>query len=87
MVTAVSAIPPLTGIGLRIAGAHDAPTAAVATWLVEGAFALAMGSCSERRVSHEAPGGWSSEGTAACEAYGTTIAISLYALVMTVFLP
>lgn len=87
MVSAVSAVPALAGIALRIAGVHAEPTATTSTWIVVAAFALAMGAIAmgALRVRHPLDG--VQKGLRRREAYGTTIAISLYTLMIVIFLP
>ena len=86
-VTSVSAVPAMAGIALRIAGVHATPTAGLATWLVIATFALAMAAVGRGAFRTRHPVHGPQKGLRRREAYGTTLAISLYALVMMIFLP
>jgi len=86
-VTAVSAAPVGTGVVLRIAGVHAMVTPALATWLVVVSFSLAMAAVGRGAFRTRHPVDGPQRGLRRREAYGTTLAISLYALVMMIFLP
>lgn len=83
----ISSVPAVTGIVLRIAGVHTSPTDADATWLVVAALALALAAVAKGAFRTRHPVAGPQKGLRRGEAYGTTIAISLYALVMMIFLP
>jgi hypothetical protein len=78
-------LPALTGIALRLAHVYVAPSSAEATWLVGSALGisiLAVGIGSSR-TRHTRP----QKGLRWQEAYGTTLVISLYTLMLMIFLP
>ncbi len=84
----MSAVPAVSGIGLRIADVHYTPlTASVATWLVLGAFALAIGAVGRGMFRTRHPLNGIQQGLRRREAYGTTMVIGLYTLVIMFFLP
>ncbi len=81
------AIPVIAGIALRIAGFHIFPTSATVSWLVVGSLVLTMGAIflAGLRLRHPAEG--PQKGLRFAEAYGTTLAIGCYALVLMMLLP
>lgn len=85
IVILLSSVPAVTGIALRLTHFHTSPDPTATTWLVGAALALAMaatgaGALRTRHATLQKGLQWQ-------EAYGTTIAISLYTLVMMIFLP
>jgi hypothetical protein len=87
MVLAVGAIPALAGIAMRVFGAHLGLTPAIATWLVAAALALALGAVTIGAFRTRHPVDGRQKGLRRREAYGTTMAISVYTLAMMIFLP
>jgi hypothetical protein len=85
IVILLSCLPAAAGIALRLAGVHTSPNSTGVSWLVGAALALSMiaTGAGALRTRHSTP----QKGLRWQEAYGTTIAISLYTLMMMIFLP
>jgi hypothetical protein len=83
----IAAIPAAAGIGLRIDGFHIFPSPAIVAWIVGSSLVLAMGAivAAGLRTRHSVDG--RQKGLRAWEAYGTTLTISAYALVLMILLP
>jgi hypothetical protein len=84
-VLGVSSIPAVAGIVARMMRQYVTPDSTGVAWLVGGTLALAVlgVGAGAFRTRHSTP----QEGLRWQEAYGTTVAISLYTLVMMIFLP
>lgn len=87
VVAGVSAVPALLGMILRLSGVAVAPTAAGMNWLIGFGFVLAMAGTflGVARTAHPVNG--VQKGLRCYEALGTTLATSLYVLVLMMFLP
>jgi hypothetical protein len=84
-VLGVSSLPVATGIVLRAAHIHVTPNSTGVAWLVGVTLALSMLAVGAGafRTRHSTP----QKGLRWQEAYGTTVAIGLYTLVMMIFIP
>lgn len=84
-VLGVSSIPAVAGIVLRAVHKHVAPDATGVAWIVGATLALTMLSVGAGafRTRHSTP----QKALRWQEAYGTTLAISLYTLATMIFLP
>jgi hypothetical protein len=83
----VSAVPAGLGIILRLAGVETTPTTASANWLVGIGFILTMAGVVLGFLRSRHPVNGIQRGLRREEAIGTTLAISLYTLLLMIFLP
>jgi hypothetical protein len=87
-VIVVASLPVVAGLCLRITGVH-VPTSQTATnWVVGSGLLLAvLGTFASAWRTVHAPGKAYDEGLRSVEAYGTTIALALYTLLLMIFMP
>jgi hypothetical protein len=85
--TGVGAIPAVTGIALRIAGIHISLPSTGVAWLVGSSLVLAIGAIVLAGLRTRHPVDGYAKGLRFWEAYGTTLLISFYALVLMIWLP
>jgi len=85
IVILLTSVPAITGVALRFADVHASPNPTGVSWMVGAALALSMiaTGVGALRTRHSTP----QKGLRWQEAYGTTIVISLYTLMMMIFLP
>ncbi|WP_189552221.1 hypothetical protein [Streptomyces lavendofoliae] len=87
ILAAVSSVPPVTGLVLRLLGLHAQPTESSVYALVGAGLALAMAGtfCGVQRTMHPLSG--DQRGVRRYEAYGTAFSAGLYTLAVLVLLP
>lgn len=87
IVAALGIVTASAGIWLRMAGVHVSPSTRTVDLLIVGSLFLVMGAIvfAGIRTMHRADG--TQKGLRAWEAYGTTLVISAYALILVIMLP